>query len=211
MMFGNSHVPQARRDAVYRGMFIDRKRVFVDLLGWDVPVLDGQFEVDQFDNERAIYLVLADSEGRHEGSLRLLPTMGATILGDLFPFLCDSGPPRSEHIWEITRLCLAPRLRAAERRRVRDHLASVLVDFALANGITSYCCVADAGWLSQILSFGWHCTPLGLPRMENGRMIGALQIEIGFETPRLMGQAGTWSPAPHGWLISSSPSQLPGV
>ena len=32
-----------------RAMFEDRKSIFVDLLKWDVPVLDGHFELDQFD------------------------------------------------------------------------------------------------------------------------------------------------------------------
>src|SRR3546814_12577576 len=45
-------------DAVLAAMFEARKRVFVDLLGWDVPVLAGRFEVDQFDDVHARYLVL---------------------------------------------------------------------------------------------------------------------------------------------------------
>ena len=49
-----------------------RKRVFVDLLKWGVPVLDGTWELDQFDNEEAIYIVIADAGGRHLGSARLL-------------------------------------------------------------------------------------------------------------------------------------------
>jgi acyl-homoserine lactone synthase len=48
------------RDLALRAMFEARKRVFVDLLKWDVPVLGGRFEVDQFDDEHAAYLVLSD-------------------------------------------------------------------------------------------------------------------------------------------------------
>ncbi len=70
LRFGARPVP----DKVMRSMFAARKAVFVDLLKWDVPVLDGQFEVDQFDNEHAQYVVLADADGRHLGSARLLPT-----------------------------------------------------------------------------------------------------------------------------------------
>ena len=78
-------------DPALRAMFEARKRVFVDLLKWDVPVLDGAYEIDQFDTPDASYLVLTDGEGRHRASARLLRTDGAHILGELFPCLCD-GP-----------------------------------------------------------------------------------------------------------------------
>ena len=42
-------------DRALRTMFEDRKSVFVDLLKWDVPVIDGRFEVDEFDDEQATY------------------------------------------------------------------------------------------------------------------------------------------------------------
>src|SRR3546814_17239601 len=53
-----------------QSMFADRKRLFVDLFGWDVPVIDGQYEIDQFDNAHTIYLIAADDDGQHEASLR---------------------------------------------------------------------------------------------------------------------------------------------
>ena len=80
-------------DLTLRAMFEDRKRVFVDLLGWDVPVLDGRFELDQFDNEAATYIIIADEAGDHLGSARLLPTDRPHILGTLFRDLCAPPPP----------------------------------------------------------------------------------------------------------------------
>src|SRR3546814_5073717 len=61
-------------------MFAARKSVFVDLLKWDVPVLEGRYEIDQFDDEYARYLILADRGDGHLGSARLLPTMRPHIL-----------------------------------------------------------------------------------------------------------------------------------
>src|SRR3546814_11327045 len=72
-------------DAVLAAMFEARKRVFVDLLGWDVPVLAGRFEVDQFDDVHARYLVLTDRQGRHLGSARLLATRRPPLLRALSP------------------------------------------------------------------------------------------------------------------------------
>ena len=93
-------------DLVLRSMFAARKAVFVDLLKWDVPVIGGEFEIDQFDDEHAYYLVLADLDGRHLGSARLLPTIRPHILGDLYPELCDDVPPCGDDVFEITRFCL---------------------------------------------------------------------------------------------------------
>ena len=45
--------PNPRTDRTLRSMFEDRKSVFVDLLKWDLPVLDGRFELDGFDDRHA--------------------------------------------------------------------------------------------------------------------------------------------------------------
>lgn len=172
--------------AVLRSMFAARKSVFVDLLKWDVPVLDGRYEVDQFDDVHATYLILAEPDGTHLGSARLLPTTRPHILGHLYRDLCDEVPLRAPDIFEITRFCLDRRLKARERRQVRDALVNALVDHALANGITAYSAIAEMGWYQQILAFGWRCMPLGLPRVIDGRMLAALRIDITPETPALL-------------------------
>lgn len=173
-----------------RAMFEARKRVFVDLLKWDVPVLEGRFELDQFDDERAVYLVIADAEGAHLGSARLLETVRPHILDTLFPELCADTPPRSPRILEITRFCLDRRLPARERLAVRNRLVRALVDYALEHGLSGFTGVAEMGWLQQILAFGWRCRPLGLPRTIGGRMLGALSIEIAPDTPGLLAENG---------------------
>ena len=180
----------AGTDAVLRGMFEARKRIFVDLLGWNVPVIDGRYEVDQFDDEHATYLVLTDPDGRHRASARLLPTLRPHILGDLYPILCDGAVPRGAAISEVTRFCLDRALNARERRDARNRLVRAIADHGLASGITLYTGVAELGWLQQILAFGWHCRPLGLPQPIGGAMLGALAIEIDTRTPALLAAAG---------------------
>lgn len=181
---------QPGEDDVLRSMFAARKSVFVDLLKWDVPVIDDAYEVDQFDDAHATYLVLADQNGAHLGSARLLPTMRPHILDSFFAELCDGAPPRGPDIREITRFCLDRRLTARQRRSVRNTLVGAIADHALANGISLYSAIAEVGWMQQILSFGWRCQPLGLPRQIDGAMLGALRIEISQETPALLAAAG---------------------
>ena len=131
------------KEPLLRAMFEARKQVFVDLLKWDVPVLDGRYEVDQFDDEHAIYLIMADAAGEHLGSARLLPTTRPHILDSLFPCLCAGEPPRSSDCFEITRFCLGRNQNARERLETRNMLVSALAQYALENGISAYTGVAE--------------------------------------------------------------------
>jgi N-acyl-L-homoserine lactone synthetase len=178
-----------------RDMFEARKRVFVDLLKWDVPVLEGRFEIDQFDDEHAAYLIVTSGHGCHAGSARLLQTHRPHILDSLFPELC-AAPPRGPEVMEITRFCLGRGQSSQDRLETRNRLVSALVRYALENGIATYTGVAEMGWLQQILAFGWRCRPLGLPRRIDGRMLGALRIDISPETPALLAANGIYRPAP---------------
>lgn len=177
-------------DHVMRAMFAARKSVFVDLLKWDVPVIAGRYEVDQFDNEHASYLVLATYDGAHLGSARLLPTTRPHILDSLYPDLCENAVPTGETTFEITRFCLDRGLRAVERRAVRNALISALADHALANGVTHYTAIAEQGWFQQVLAFGWKCRPLGVPQNIDGATLAAFSITIDANTPALLAAAG---------------------
>jgi acyl-homoserine lactone synthase len=159
-------------------------------LKWEVPVLAGRYEVDQFDDQHAVYLVLSDDEGRHLASARLLATMRPHILDSLFPFLCSGPPPAGADCLEITRFCLDRRLRAAERRRLRDQLVLAIAQYAIDQRIRTYCGVAELGWYQQILAMGWRCRPLGCPRIVEGRTLGALEIEIDGDTLGLLARQG---------------------
>lgn len=189
-------LPDPVRFLPLRGMFEARKRVFVDLLKWEVPVLEGRYEVDQFDNEHATYLVIGSERGSHAGSTRLLKTTRPHILDTLFPQLCASPPPRGDGVLEITRFCLGREQNARERLETRNVLVSSLVRYALENDIKTYTGVADLGWLQQILAFGWRCRPLGLPCIAQGRMLGALRIDISAETPALLAANGIYRSEP---------------
>jgi N-acyl-L-homoserine lactone synthetase len=159
-------------------MHADRKRVFVDLLGWDLPH-DERGEYDRFDDDFAEYLIVQDrASGEHLASLRLLRTDRPHLLGEVFPHLCERGVPRGPRIREVTRLCLSPRRPAGARLQARNLLIRAMVEYALLTGIEAYTGVAEMAWLSQILSAGWDCRPLGPPRPVSGSLTAALIIHI---------------------------------
>lgn len=174
-------------------MYADRKRLFVDLLGWDVPVVVGRFEIDQFDDAHALYLIADDGDGGHSGSLRLLPSHRPHILGNLFPHLCPGGVPVGPAIFEITRLCLPVRNGAAKRLQIRNRLISAMVDHALDTGIRAFTGVVDTRFLAQILAMGWRCTALTAVDGATRSTLGGFHIEIAADTPRLLAPTGIYT------------------
>jgi len=154
-----------------------RKQVFVDFLKWNIPVVDEVYEIDQFDNSDAVYLVVLDPDARkHLGSIRLIPSTKPHILESMFPFLCEGPVPVAEDIWEITRLCTAPN--APNPKLVLGQLATGLMEFGLLYGVRKFTFVTHMGALSQVLAFGWNCEPLGLPQKVSGDEIGAMLVNV---------------------------------
>lgn len=186
MRFGSGPVPPG----LLRDMFIARKRVFADLLKWDVPVIDGQYEVDQFDDAHATYIVLADARHDHLASARLLPTDRPHILDSFYPDLCEVSPSRGPDVMEITRFCLDRRSSARERRAARDALVHGLASHALAVGVSRYVAIAEASWFEQIATFGWDCVALGQPRSIDGAKLVAFEITIDGDTIARLEAAG---------------------
>jgi len=183
----------SKHESAIDGMFRDRKRVFVDILKWNVPV-EGPYERDQFDDDCAEYFIITDSSGgQHQGSMRILHTDRPHILGSLFPMLCADDVPSGPEYRELTRLCLSPALRARERLQVRNRLFTSLVEYALMTGIKGYTGVAAMNWYQQLLSLGWRCTPLGLPQEVDGDVIAALLAHVEPNTINLFRQAGTYA------------------
>ncbi len=178
-------------------MYHDRKRVFIDQLGWQLKNPGSWLELDDYDNEAAVYLMARDVEdGSHRGSVRLLPTTGAHMMEGVFSDLCPDGAIRSPNVWEISRLVATTHGRAGARLvRVHRLLALALVEFALLNGIDDYVLVAESARVPALLSVGWRVTPLSLPTEYAGETIEALRIHIDAETlPRMRARLGYEGP-----------------
>jgi N-acyl-L-homoserine lactone synthetase len=174
-------------------MFTDRKQLFVDLFGWDVPVIDDRHEVDQFDTPATVYLIAANADGAHEASMRLFPTTRPHMLGTLFAHLCPMGVPVGETIWESTRLCLPQRHGAARRRELRDELISAMVDVALERGIDRYTGIIPAAFRKEVLAMGWRAEPLGPAVQIAGGAVGAFLIHIEPDTPDRLRWTGVYT------------------
>jgi len=186
-----------------RSMHRDRKRLFVDIFRWELSHNNGE-ERDAFDDDDASYLVLSDDADRHIASIRFLRTDRPHLLDSVFPELCDAAIPRGTGVREITRLCLP--LRKRDRIAARNILARGIIDYAAIAGVTSYTAVCHMAFLSELLSAGWRCTPLGLPQSAAGAPAGAVEIHMDDDTAGLL--AANWRCPPTAPRLSQHRSEL---
>lgn len=96
----------AANKTLLQEMFRARKRLFKDRLNWDVTIDAQGQEMDEYDQLDPIYVIAVDDNGHHQGSCRLLPTTGETMLRDHFTELFDGVVIESPLIWECTRFCV---------------------------------------------------------------------------------------------------------
>ncbi|MGR3503072.1 acyl-homoserine-lactone synthase [Pseudaestuariivita sp.] len=120
-------------------MFRDRARQFKERQGWDVAVDAEGLERDAYDALNPLYVIWENADGTHGGSMRLLPTTGATMVNDHFEHL-TGGAINSALIWECTRFCLAPGAPAHVAAALMLAGGEVLQGF----GITHFIGVFDA-------------------------------------------------------------------
>ncbi|MDE8652468.1 acyl-homoserine-lactone synthase [Novosphingobium album (ex Liu et al. 2023)] len=192
MILTIENYPGSAHQAALESMFADRKAQFVDFFDWDVPVVDGRFEIDQFDTADAVYIISIDDGGRHEASLRMLPSWLPHLLGEIFPHLCIAGVPVGPTTWESTRLCLPSRHGAARRRELRSALISAMADFALARGLEHITGVIPEGFRREVLAMGWRAEPLGPALRIAGGPIGAFRIEVTSDICERLAWTGTY-------------------
>ena len=203
-------------------MYRLRKKVFHDDLGWDVGIR-GDAEIDSYDDLKPAYLLWTnDSADVLIGSLRLMPTMGPTLLNDVFratyPDGMDLCHPR---IWEGTRMCVdmdrLPEIHPGMSGQTAMCLMLLaLGECALANGIETLVSNyephmrriyqksgAELDEIGRSDTFGKRPVCCGLFRVDEevlGRMRKALALQGVPLTPFR-------DPAPHGrrrWMARNS-------
>jgi acyl homoserine lactone synthase len=136
------------QQATLADMFRLRKKVFHDLLKWDV-IVQGDFEMDHYDDANPIYVMsYDDNTGRLRGALRLLPTLGPNMLDDTFPILLNNQPEiRSAAIWESSRFCIDPEISLDRSSNQVSVAAAELMcgvgELGLASGLTHIVTVTD--------------------------------------------------------------------
>ncbi|MFV0644769.1 MAG: acyl-homoserine-lactone synthase, partial [Sphingomonadaceae bacterium] len=113
-----------------------RHDIYIGERGWmDIARADGR-EIDQFDNDDAIYLLGLTSAGEVVGGSRLVPSLKPHLMSEVFPNLAPDGVPRGKEIYEWTRIFIAPALRTPSRPALAAGLAGMIA-VAEAEGMDS--------------------------------------------------------------------------
>ncbi|UUV43253.1 hypothetical protein RCCWILLIS_81 [Rhodobacter phage RcCWillis] len=106
-------------------IFKVRKRQFVDVLQWPLPIVGSALEVDQFDNENAVYC-RAKRDGKTVFSVRMLAREHSMVAA-LWPDLLQHIPA---NYTEISRLCLHdPSVDPEWKRAVAPMLVTLAAPF----------------------------------------------------------------------------------
>jgi len=160
-----------------------RCRIFRERLNWEVEVRDGM-EIDEFDDLGPVYL-LSRNGPLLQGCVRLLPTMGPTMLSQVFPHLLDGKPtPKGRDIWESSRFALD--LPHAVERRDRGlaeatfELFAGMIEFGLSQGLTEIVTVTDVRIERILQRAEWPLTRLGSAHTigETLAVAGSLEVSM---------------------------------
>jgi N-acyl-L-homoserine lactone synthetase len=145
-----------------------RKAVFVDRLGWNVPVIDGK-EIDAYDRPETVYLIArSEHDSQVLASARLLPTLAPHLMGEVFAHTCTSARPSGANIWEASRFCSSP-LTPGRRERLRLlwNMLCAIMETSLLFGIEQIIFTANSMLLPLALECGWQAATLG-PTLPDG-------------------------------------------
>jgi acyl-homoserine lactone synthase len=140
---------------------------------------DGR-EVDQFDDEHAIYLLGIDETLGVVCGSRLVPTVRPHLMSDVFPELASiRGLQRAPDIFEWTRIFVVPARRASGRSCITAGIIKCgVLEHCLRQRIRTLSIVTETYWIPRFDELGWTPRPLGLPIQKDGMSIVGITVDI---------------------------------
>ena len=189
-------------------MFRDRAAQFKTRLKWQVDVDENGFERDEYDALNPLYVILENNLGRHEGSLRLLPTTGRCMINEKFRFLLGGSSLSSPLIWESTRFCLAPKAFKHSASKLMLAAGEVMLGFGVEQSVAVFDhtmrriyrrigatpeILAEQGSGKTYIGLGlWSFSPCNARRLPAARRFCRNIQAIGLTW--LLGQVSAWCP-----------------
>lgn len=153
---------------LFERIFRARYETFVVERCWSLPTKHGM-EIDQYDNDRAVYFADFDDAGYLQGSVRLTPTLTDSLTADYYSHLSDHGTSlRDPFVYEGTRYMASPREKTPHNNRtVKARILGAMTEWAWSFGIRHIQTVIDAALMrsfrqvnSEAFALG-HAEPYG--------------------------------------------------
>ncbi|WLA44278.1 MULTISPECIES: acyl-homoserine-lactone synthase [Bradyrhizobium] len=181
-----------------------RHRVFKMRMEWEVET-SGDMEIDDFDALHPDYLIQVGEDGRVQGTVRLLSTLGPTMLRDTFPALLEGQPaPSTPLVWESSRFAIDVAADAPKGdhgiSRAAYELFAGMVEFGLSRQLTDIVTVTDVRMERILRRAGWPLRRIGDPSAIGNTLAVAGYLEISRETLGSLRKAGAlltpvlWTP-----------------
>lgn len=180
-----------------------RYRVFKERLGWDVQT-SGGMEIDEFDALQPAYLIQRASNEGVQGCVRLLPSIGPTMLRERFSVLLDGAPaPASLTVWESSRFALDLQSDTPTTHGLAlatYELFAGMIEFSVSRHLTEIVTVTDARMERILRRAGWPLRRVGKPRALGNTIAVAGYLETSVESLARVRSAGgiqgpvLWSP-----------------
>ena len=163
-----SHLQFAQHFDLLTSMYRLRRRVFKERLDWSVSS-SGELELDAFDAIGPIYLLVLDEAREVIGCVRLLPTVGPTMLARTFPVLLEGrDPPCSSRILESSRFCVdtsrSSELGASGLNRATFMLFAGMMETLRLQDADSIVTVTDTRMERILRRAGWPLDRIGVPQ-----------------------------------------------
>ena len=164
-----------------------RHKVFVDQLGWKLPLAEAGLERDQFDRPDTLYVIAFDRQHNVCGCGRLLPTTKPYLLGSVFPHLMgEQQLPCATEVWELSRYSTqtvdsVPLTHEQSRRRFRSLLRAI-VEAAIAHGAKRLITFTVPTLERLSRQLGIHVHRVGPPQLIDGSPVVAMWVELDEQT-----------------------------
>ncbi|WP_281856647.1 acyl-homoserine-lactone synthase [Litoreibacter halocynthiae] len=165
-------------------MLKDRAVQFHQRLKWEVTIDANGFEQDQYDSLNPLYVIWETAAGLHGGSMRFLPTAGATMVNDFFCHL-NGQSVSDDRIWETTRFCISPS--APDGNRIAALLMLAGAQLGVGLGLSHAVGVFDARMVRIYRQLGWPPEVLG----TEGKGREAISAGLWEFRPELLSQLAT--------------------
>lgn len=160
---------RAERSDYFDQLFRLRHEIFIKRRGWSLPSVNG-WEIDQYDNDDAVYFLDVDDEDVIRGSIRVTPSMKSSLLADYFPHLVENGAAlRAPDIFECTRyIAMAGTKTRQENRAAKSRIISAMLEWSLSKKLSFLQTVIETSTLTSYLELTGLTIPLGLSHPYGG-------------------------------------------
>ena len=173
----------ADHEDLLQQMYQMRARVFGERMKWDIKCSSGK-ESDELDRHHPLYVISCDERGFVNGSCRLLPTTGPTLIDTVFSdTISDVDKLNDPSIWECTRFCVEESQKSQQSRgvsRITLQLIRAVLKIAVDNGVETILANINSTTLRIARRVGYQVDLLGVSeRFDPPVYLGSFSVSQG--------------------------------